>query len=100
MPRVIVIDPGGTGLAGMQAALAQGGFSDVLALTSGSFALTMLEGNRPDLIVSRVGVPDIDGYALCSIVRKDPLMPGVLFLLLASRGDEAAPPMLEGKPDQ
>ena len=100
MPRVIVIDPDRTGLAAMQAALAQGGFSDVLALTSGSFALTMLERNRPDLIVSRVGVPDIDGYELCSIVRKDPLMTGVLFLLLVSPGDEAAPTMLEGKPDQ
>ena len=100
MPRVIVIDPDRTALAAMQAALAQGGFNDVLAVTSGSFALTMLERNRPDLIVSRVGVPDIDGYELCSIVRKDPLMTGVLFLLLASPGDEAAATMLEDKPDQ
>jgi len=100
MPRVILIDPDRTALAAMQAALAQGGFSDVLAVTSGSFALTMLERNRPDLIVSRVGVPDIDGYELCSIVRKDPLMTGVLFLLLASPGDEADATMLEDKPDQ
>src|SRR2546425_13185729 len=99
MPRVIVIDPDRTGLAAMQAALAQGGFSDVLALTSGSFALTMLERNRPDLIVSRAGVPDIDGYELCAIVRKDPSMTGVRFLLLASPGD-ASDAMLEDKPDQ
>src|SRR5437870_881039 len=100
MPRVILIDPDRTALAAMQAALAQGGFNDVLAVTSGSFALTMLERNRPDLIVSRVGVPDIDGYELCSIVRKDPLMTGVLFLLLASPGDEATAIMPEDKPDQ
>ena len=100
MPRVILIDPDRTALAALQAALGQAGVSDVLAVTSGSFALTMLERNRPDLIVSRVGVPDIDGYELCSIVRKDPLMTGVLFLLLASPGDEAAATMLEGKPDQ
>src|SRR6266481_2449561 len=100
MPRVILIDPDRTALAAMQAALAQGGFSDVLAVTSGSFALTMLERNRPDLIVSRVGVPDIDGYELCSILRTDLLMTGVLFLLLASPGDEAAPSVLEDKPDQ
>ena len=100
MPRVILIDPDRTALAALQAALGQAGFSDVLAVTSGSFALTMLERNRPDLIVSRVGVPDIDGYELCSIVRKDPLMTGVLFLLLASPGDEAAATMLEDKPDQ
>jgi CheY-like chemotaxis protein len=100
MPRVILIDPDRTALAALQAALGQAGVSDVLAVTSGSFALTMLERNRPDLIVSRVGVPDIDGYELCSIVRKDPLMTGVLFLLLASPGDEAAATMLEDKPDQ
>ena len=99
MPRVILIDPDRTALAALQAALGQAGFSDVLAVTSGSFALTMLERNRPDLIVSRVGVPDIDGWELCSIVRKDPLMTGVLFLLLASPGDEAAA-TLEDKPDQ
>jgi len=100
MPRVMLIDPDRTTLAALQGALGQAGVSDVLAVTSGSFALTMLERNRPDLIVSRVGVPDIDGYELCSIVRKDPLMGGVLFLLLASPGDEAAGTMLEDKPDQ
>jgi len=100
MPRVILIDPDRTALAAMQAALGETGINDVLAVTSGSFALTMLERNRPDLIVSRVGVPDIDGYELCSIVRKDPLMTGVRFLLLASPGDEAAASMLEDRPDQ
>jgi CheY-like chemotaxis protein len=100
MPRVILIDPDRTALAALQAALGQAGVDEVLAVTSGSFALTMLERNRPDLIVSRVGVPDIDGYELCSIVRKDPLMTGVRFLLLASPGDEAAAAMLEDKPDQ
>ncbi len=100
MPRIAVIDPDRTALGAMQAALAQAGFDDVLAVTSGAFALTMLERNRPDLIVSRVGVPDIDGHELCAIIRQDPLMKGVLFLLLASPGDEAAASMQEDKPDQ
>jgi CheY-like chemotaxis protein len=100
MPRVILIDPDHTALAAMQGALAEVGVDDILAVTSGSFALTMLERNRPDLIVSRAGVPDIDGYELCAIVRADPLMTGVRFLLLASPGDEAAASMLEDKPDQ
>lgn len=100
MPRVMLIDPDRTALAALQEALARGGFTDVLTVTSGSFALTMLERKRPDLIVSRVGVPDIDGYELCSIVRKDPAMTGMLFVLLASPGDEGAPTMPEDKPDQ
>src|SRR5262252_11226436 len=100
MPRVIVIDPDQASLGALRAALGQAGIRDVLAVASGSFALTMLERNRPDLIVSRAGVPDIDGYELCSIVRKDPLMTGVLFLLLANPGDGSGAAMLEDKPDQ
>jgi CheY-like chemotaxis protein len=100
MPRVLVIDPDGGALAALQAALGAVGLQDVSGVTSGSFALTTLERTRPDLIVSRVSVPDIDGYELCSIVRKDPSMRGVLFVLLASPGDETPEVMLEEKPDQ
>jgi CheY-like chemotaxis protein len=100
MPRVLVIDPDGGALAALQAALGRAGLQDVSGVTSGSFALTTLERTRPDLIVSRVSVPDIDGYELCSIVRKDPSMQGVLFVLLASPGDETPEVMLEEKPDQ
>jgi len=100
MPRVLLIDPDREALAAMQAALGRAGFDDVPAVTSGSFALTMLERNRPDLIVSRVGVPDIDGYELCAIVRNDPSLTGVLFLLLEGPGDHAPAPRHEDKPDQ
>src|SRR5215831_16515582 len=100
MPRVMLIDPDPASLAALRAALEQAGIRDVLAVASGSFALTMLERNRPELIVSRAGVPDIDGYELCSIVRKDPLMASVLFLLLASSGDEVTASTLDDKPDQ
>ena len=100
MPRILLIDPDRSALAVLQAALRRAGVHDVAAATSGSFALTMLERNRPDVIVSRAGVPDIDGYELCSIIRKDPSMTGVRFLLLASPGDDGAKAMLEEKPDQ
>jgi DNA-binding response OmpR family regulator len=100
MSRVLLVDPDRARLAALQTALSAAGFRDASTVTSASFALTMLERNRPDLIVSRVGVPDIDGYELCSIVRKDPSMTGVLFLLLASPGDETPKGMLEEKPDQ
>src|SRR5215510_13671272 len=100
MPRMLVIDPDRGALFAFQTALRRAGFSDVTAVTSGSFALTMLERHRPDLIVSRLAVPDINGYELCAIVRKDPSMAGVLFLLLASPGDEMPEVMLEDKPDQ
>jgi CheY-like chemotaxis protein len=100
MPRILLIDPDRSALAVLQAALRRAGVHDVAAATSGSFALTMLERNRPDLVVSRVAVPDIDGYELCSIIRKDPSMTGVRFLLLAGPHDDEPTTGTEEKPDQ
>jgi CheY-like chemotaxis protein len=100
MPRILLIDPDRSALAVLQAALRRAGVHDVAAATSGSFALTTLERNRPDLVVSRVAVPDIDGYELCSIIRKDPSMTGVRFLLLAGPHDDEPDTRTEEKPDQ
>lgn len=100
MPRLLLIDPDRDALDALHAALRRVGLEDVTTVTSGAFALTTLERNRPDLIVSRAGVPDIDGYELCAIVRNDPSMTGVLFLLLEGPGDHVPEPKHEDKPDQ
>jgi CheY-like chemotaxis protein len=49
-----------------------------------SFALTMLEWNRQDVIISRVQVGDMDGLEFCALVRSDPSTAGVRFVLITS----------------
>ncbi len=88
MARLLLIDPDRASVAALQKALAEAGLTDVSAVISGSFALTMLERDRPDLIVSRARIPDIDGYELCGIVRSDPEFTGVLLVVLAEAEDE------------
>jgi CheY-like chemotaxis protein len=51
---------------------------------SASFALTMLEWNRQDVIISRAQVGDMDGPEFCAIVRADPSMAGLRFVLIAN----------------
>jgi CheY-like chemotaxis protein len=100
VPRILVIDPDRDSLAALQRALTDMGFTDVSAVPNASFALTTLERDRPDLVVSRARIPDIDGWELCSIIRSDPTMAGMLFLLLAEPGDEAAERPIDGGPDR
>src|SRR3989442_9072294 len=88
MARWLLIDPDRSSVGALQKALAEAGLTDVSAVISGSFALTMLERDRPDLIVSRARIPDIDGYELCGIVSSDPEFTGVLFVVLADAEDE------------
>jgi len=57
---------------------------DVTEAASASIALTTLEWNRPDVVVSREDVPELDGYELCSIIRSDPSTKALPFLLLTA----------------
>ena len=70
--------------AALAHALTEAGYEAAVA-TSGSFALTMLEWEQPDLIVSYAKVQDMDGYELFTMVRRDPATKDTPFLLLAGR---------------
>ncbi len=58
---------------------------EVAAAPSGAFAVTMLEWECPDVVVSSAKVQDMDGYELFTLVRKDPTTMDTPFLLLAGR---------------
>ncbi len=90
MAKVLLVDGSKERLQTNQRALTRSDYEVSLA-TSGSFALTMLEWDRPDLIASHVDIPDMGGYELCSVIRSDPKTRDIPFLLLAgSDGPVAA----------
>jgi CheY-like chemotaxis protein len=81
-PKVLIADADGDSRAALEKALIDIGY-EVAAAPSGSFAVTMLEWERPDLVVSYAKVEDMDGYELFTLVRKDPTTMDTPFLLLA-----------------
>jgi CheY-like chemotaxis protein len=82
--KVLVVDANQETRVALAHALTQAGYEAAVA-TSGSFALTMLEWEQPDLIVSYAKVQDMDGYELFTMVRRDPATKDTPFLLLAGR---------------
>jgi CheY-like chemotaxis protein len=82
--KVLVVDANQDSRATLAHALTEAGYEAAVA-TSGSFALTMLEWEQPDLIVSYAKVQDMDGYELFTMVRRDPATKDTPFLLLAGR---------------
>jgi CheY-like chemotaxis protein len=82
--KVLIVDANQETRAALAHALTQAGYEAAVA-TSGSFALTMLEWEQPDLIVSYAKVQDMDGYELFTMVRRDPATKDTPFLLLAGR---------------
>jgi len=82
--KVLVVDANQDSRAALAHALTEAGYEAAVA-TSGSFALTMLDWEQPDLIVSYAKVQDMDGYELFTMVRRDPATKDTPFLLLAGR---------------
>jgi CheY-like chemotaxis protein len=81
--KVLVVDPDLRRAPALKDTLAAGG-AEVTIASSGSFALTMLEWNRHDVVVSRARIDDMDGHELCAILKADPGTREVRFVLVAS----------------
>lgn len=80
--KVLIVDADPAKLQALRVALATAAYH-VTSATSASFALTTLERDRPDLIVSGSRTEDMDGVEFCSIIRSDPTTHDIPFLLLS-----------------
>jgi len=73
---------------------------EVTAVADGLTALDTVRANAPDLVISDVMMPGLDGLALVAALRSDPRTADVPVLLLSARaGEEAAIEGLEAGAD-
>jgi DNA-binding response OmpR family regulator len=80
--KVLIVNADPSKLQALKAALTTAAY-DVTSATSASVALTTLERDRPDLIVSGSRTEDLDGVEFCSLIRSDPATQNIPFLLLS-----------------
>jgi CheY-like chemotaxis protein len=87
--KVLVVDPDLRRVPALKEMLTAGG-AEVTVASSGSFALTMLEWNRHDVVVSRARIGDMEGHELCAILKSDPGTRDVRFVLVAGGAEVTA----------
>ena len=87
--KVLVVDPDLRRAPALKETLMAGG-AEVTVASSGSFALTMLEWNRHDVVVSRARIDDMHGHELCAILKSDPGTREVRFVLVAGADEVTA----------
>lgn len=59
----------------------------VFQALDGESALSLLEEVQPDLIVSDIRMPGIDGFTLCERVRANPRLSNIPFVFLTAKGE-------------
>ncbi len=55
----------------------------------GDAAITFLQHQTPDIIISDIMMPDMDGLTLCKLVKTAPATSHIPFIMLSARGSEA-----------
>jgi DNA-binding NarL/FixJ family response regulator len=86
MKQVLIVDDDITLRTALTRYLEKRGFS-VQNASSGLEAITMFEKDPPDLVVSDVMMPEMDGFEFCRRLRATRLGQLVPFIFLSSRGE-------------
>ncbi len=61
---------------------------DVELVTDGRAALAAVRREAPDLVLTDVMMPELDGYGLVDAIRQDPALAGIPVVLLSARAGE------------
>lgn len=85
--RILLVDDNAD-LRTYVAALLRQVFPNVATATNGRVALTMIQEQPPDLVLSDVTMPVMDGFALVRALRSDERIRSIPIILLSARAGE------------
>lgn len=81
MKTILVVDDRPTNITLLEDILQEAGYA-VLSALDGEQGLERAKGQRPDLIISDILMPNIDGFQFCHMVRTTPELTQTPFLFL------------------
>lgn len=80
MKRALIVDDHPENLYLLEVLLKGHGFETVDRAENGALALALARGSRPDLIISDILMPVMDGYAFCKTLKSDPGLNTIPFI--------------------
>jgi len=92
-PTILVVDDSRAILATMKEALASAGY-DVLTADDGDRAIALIMSRKPDLIISDIQMPNLDGFFLCQLLKARPETRNIPFMFLTAL--DGVPKRLQG----
>ena len=82
--RVFIVDDDEVILKLLEAVLLKAGF-DVQTTSNSETALQAIEDTRPDVVISDLMMPEVDGFALCKGVRESPNLKDTRFIVVSAK---------------
>ncbi|MBL7996373.1 hybrid sensor histidine kinase/response regulator [bacterium] len=85
--KILVVDDSATQLIMYKMALTKAGYL-VISAKNGVEGVHLVETENPDLIVSDIIMPELNGYQFCRLVKDDPSRGHIPIILLTSLGQQ------------
>ena len=92
MARILVIDDDAVQRVLLNAVFRKQGL-EVLQAANGQEGIRLAREQMPDLIVSDVNLPEMDGFAVLDHLRKEPITATIPFILITANPNEAGQSM-------
>ena len=87
MKKILIIETSPTITGVADSLLRQNGY-DVTCFNDGLAAYNFARNERPDLIISGLGLPNLNGVELCKKINSDPLTGGIPVILMVGDHDK------------
>src|SRR5438046_10555537 len=88
MARILVIDDDAVQRVLLNAVFRKQGL-EVLQAANGQEGIRLAREQMPDLIVSDVNLPEMDGFAILNNLRKEPITATIPFIIITANPNEA-----------
>ncbi len=88
MKKILLVDDSLTMLMSMEGVLKRAGF-DVKTVTDGASALTLVPQYSPDLVITDLNMPNMDGISLIKELKKLPNMRFKPILMLTTESQQS-----------
>jgi diguanylate cyclase (GGDEF)-like protein len=87
-PAILIVEDSPTQAEQLRFLLVKHGFRTEVA-RNGRLALEAMEQSLPDIVISDIVMPEMDGYELCAAIRADARLAAVRIVLLTSLSETA-----------
>ncbi len=87
MAKILVVENDPVSIRLLKSILVKGGHT-VFSAESAVQALTMVETDVPDIVISDIMMPAVDGIALLSKLRRMPLIKDTPIIMCSAKGDQ------------
>lgn len=90
LPKILIVDDEPDILSSLRRYLTPRGYR-VMTADTGSMALAISRESQPDLVVTDVDMPDMDGFTLCRLLKKERLFGDIPVIIISGKAiDESS----------